>query len=211
MLDLAIPGSVAIDVGANVGIHAIPLASKLAPGKLIAVEPLQRNAGRLLANALLNGIENLDLHVVAAGPSPGRVSLHLARDDAFASTAQVLRHWEGERVATVEQTTLDILWESTGRPAVSLVKIDVEGGEAGVLLGAARLLSRDRPAVVVEANSSEALDRVTRVLDGHGYHRVPSEGFEPWNHLFLAGAAASRGDAMTSVPGREKQADRRAD
>jgi FkbM family methyltransferase len=210
MLELARPGSAAIDVGANVGIHAIPLASRLAPGKLIAVEPLQRNAERLLANAQLNGIVNIDLHVVAAGPSPGTVNLHLARDDAFASTAQVLRHWDGEQVAPVEQTTLDLLWETAGRPAISLVKIDVEGGEAGVLVGAVRLLSRDRPAILVEANTPDALSNVTRVLDGHGYHPAPGEGFESWNHLFLA---LPVGGASVISPARRRSSrdDRGAD
>lgn len=200
MLELALPGSVAMDVGANVGIHAIPLASRLAPGRLIAVEPLQQNAERLLANALLNDIDNIDLHVVSAGPSPGTVQIHLARDDAFASTGQVLRHWDGEQTASVEQTTLDALWETAGCPAVSLVKIDVEGEEAGVLLGAIRLLSQERPAILAEANTPEELGNVTRILDRYGYQRVPVEGFEPWNHLFLGRTAALSEDAASPGP-----------
>jgi FkbM family methyltransferase len=202
MLELAMPGTVAIDAGANVGIHTIPLASRLAPGMVIAVEPLQGNAERLLANASLNAIVNIDLHVVAAGSSPGLVNLHLASDGAFVSTGQVVEHRAVGSAVKVEQTTLDVLWETAGRPAVSLIKVDVEGEETGVMLGAKRLLSQERPAIVAEASTPEALSKFSLTLAPHGYRRVPAEGFQPWNHLFLAGLDRNEGEnAETLAPG----------
>ena len=186
MLELAIPGTTAIDVGANVGIHTIPLARRLAPGTVIAIEPLEANAERLQANAALNALANVDLHVVAAGSSLGLVDLHLANDGAFVSTGHVVEHRAAGSLITVSQTTLDGLWESAGHPAVSLIKIDVEGEEVGVMLGAEELLSKARPAIVAEASTPEALNDVSLALARHGYRRVAAEGFEPWNHLFLA-------------------------
>jgi hypothetical protein len=47
-------------------------------------------------------------------------------------------------------TTLDETWHRLAEPMVSLIKIDVEGAEAGVFRGAAALLGRCRPAIVVE-------------------------------------------------------------
>jgi FkbM family methyltransferase len=169
---------------------------------VIAVEPLQGNAERLLANASLNAIVNIDLHVVAAGSSPGLVNLHLASDGAFVSTGQVVEHRAVGSAVKVEQTTLDVLWETAGRPAVSLIKVDVEGEETGVMLGAKRLLSQERPAIVAEASTPEALSKFSLTLAPHGYRRVPAEGFQPWNHLFLAGLDRNEGEnAETLAPG----------
>ncbi|MEX0631020.1 MAG: FkbM family methyltransferase [Chloroflexota bacterium] len=185
MLELAVPGSVAFDVGANVGIHTVPLASRMAPGKVIAVEPLPQNAERLRANAALNAILNIDIHVVAAGEKTGKVNLHLANDAAYGSTGQIAEHREIGSAIAVEQSTLDALWEAAGRPRVSLIKIDVEGEESGVLLGASRLLSHERPAIVAEANTPRALTELSQTLARYGYQKAPAPGFEEWNHLFL--------------------------
>jgi FkbM family methyltransferase len=56
----------------------------------------------------------------------------------------------GARTITVPVTTLDETWRELGQPAVSFIKIDVEGAEAGVLNGAEALLGQCHPAVVVE-------------------------------------------------------------
>ena len=185
MLELALPGTFAIDVGANIGIHAIPLAARLAPGRLIAIEPVGANARRLLANASLNALENIDLHVIAAGSNAGRIHLHLARDAAFTSAGQVVESRDVASSIEVELMQLDTLWEGAGQPLVSLIKIDVEGYEAAVIRGAARLLSKERPAIVAEANTAMALRELECTLGEYGYVRSPAEGFEPWNHLFL--------------------------
>lgn len=51
---------------------------------------------------------------------------------------------------------------------VALVKIDVEGFEEDVLLGASELLGKVRPAAIVEANDRKAM---ARVLGGFGYRQ----------------------------------------
>jgi FkbM family methyltransferase len=50
----------------------------------------------------------------------------------------------------VTTTTIDAEWKARGSPPVSLVKVDVEGGEVGVLAGAADCLQACRPVVVTE-------------------------------------------------------------
>jgi FkbM family methyltransferase len=52
----------------------------------------------------------------------------------------------GGRVIKVPVTTLDEEWRTWGEPDVSLIKIDVEGGEAAVMNGATALLERRHPA-----------------------------------------------------------------
>jgi hypothetical protein len=54
----------------------------------------------------------------------------------------------------VESTTVDRVWEELGQPKVCCIKVDVEGGELGVLRGAAGCLARERPPVVLEWNAT---------------------------------------------------------
>ncbi len=46
--------------------------------------------------------------------------------------------------------TIDRLWSDRGRPKISVIKVDVEGAEMGVLRGAIACISTTRPAIVLE-------------------------------------------------------------
>lgn len=50
----------------------------------------------------------------------------------------------------VEATTIDDEWNRLGRPPVSVIKIDVEGGEYDVLLGARECIAAQRPSILTE-------------------------------------------------------------
>jgi FkbM family methyltransferase len=185
LVAMTTPGSIAIDVGANVGIHAIPIAASSPSARVLAIEPLPSNARRLRENAEANSIGNIDVIEVAVGSDEGVVTLHVSDDPAYASTDAVLQgHHEIGQLA-VEQTTLDAIWEGMGRPSVSLVKIDVEGGELAVLKGANSLLASKHPAILVEAVETRVVAAAS-VLARIGYRRQHIEGLQPWNHLFAA-------------------------
>jgi protein O-GlcNAc transferase len=190
MLDLALPGSWAIDVGANLGVHTIPLARRVDPGRVIGIEPLPVNAARLRANAELNDLDNIDIEPVAAGAQAGLVDLNLADDPAYASTDDVAEHRGTGLIARVRQTTLDSLWEAAGCPQVSVIKIDVEGSEVEVIRGAEHLLRVQHPAILAEANGPMRQSALQDALGRYGYRRVPAR-LLPWNHLFVAPARAA--------------------
>jgi FkbM family methyltransferase len=185
LCELARRGSTAIDVGGNVGVMAIPLARAVGPdGTVVAVEPVAENVRRLQANAALNELTNIVVRQVAAGQDKGRVEFQIVEDSAYGSTQSVSRGMTTTGVIMVESLPLDQIWADLGSPEVSVVKIDVEGGEAGVIRGASALLERDRPVLMLEANTAADLAQLTDLLKPHGYCEQPTDGFMPWNHLF---------------------------
>jgi FkbM family methyltransferase len=185
LMAMTSPNSTAIDVGANVGIHAIPMAAASPSAKVLAIEPLPNNARRLRDNAEANSIENIDVIEVAVASDEGVVTLHVADDPAYASTDAVLPgHREIGQLA-VEQTTLDAIWERAGRPVVSLIKIDVEGGELDVLNGAHALLASQLPTILIEALETR-IETVASALAEYGYRPRTLAGLQPWNHVFQA-------------------------
>jgi FkbM family methyltransferase len=180
------PGDTAIDVGANIGLLTVPLALAVASaGLVVAIEPLPTNVRRLRANLARNGLDAVRIVEAAVGEADGRATLHTAGDPAFGSLREIVKHRTSGDL-DVELRSLDSLWAELGRPAVALVKIDVEGAELEVLDGAGELLATARPVLLVEADPGAAADAVRAKLDVAGYAEVTPTGFSRENHLFRA-------------------------
>lgn len=150
-------GDVFVDVGSNVGYHTFRAAQRVGcEGRVIAVEANSENA-RLIAHTIeSNQITNVDLVPLALAGERGFVSFgtHVGSNGGFlpgdhATTAS-------GRGTIVPTMALDDL----GLPAVSVVKIDVEGAEAIVIDGAGATIEHCRPTFVMEF-SQEMTARVS--------------------------------------------------
>jgi FkbM family methyltransferase len=192
LCELAGRGSTAIDVGANVGMMAIPLARVVGrDGVVIAVEPLAENVRRLQANAASNALTNIVVRQVAASQHEGRIVLQVAEDAAYGSTRSISSGMSQAGEVSVESLPLDKIWADLGSRRVSVIKIDVEGAEADVIRGATQLLQRDHPVLMLEANTDRDLAVLTDLLRPYGYSERQPQGFMPWNHLFAIDEVAS--------------------
>lgn len=186
VMSYATQGSFAADVGANVGMFTIPLAQKVgATGVVLAFEPHPLNAERLRRNCASNVVSNVVIHQIALAERDGTAVLQLGKDHAYGSTIRVAPGKESGQALSVPCRTLDGIWRDVGRPRISVVKVDVEGAELDVLNGARELLMECGPALLMEANSANALRELSDWLAGVGYVRTTNRNFEPWNHLFL--------------------------
>jgi FkbM family methyltransferase len=176
-------GSTVIDVGANVGYFSL-LASVAvgASGSVHAVEALPSTVELLTRNIELNQASNVTVHSVAASDHDGEVEVFRAADRFLGSSStRKGEHAEGR----VRCLRLDDLFARVDGGDVSVLKIDVEGDEAAVLRGAARLLEtmRARTAALVELSPDELAgqrDNRRTVLDlmsSHGFAAfgVPNE------------------------------------
>jgi FkbM family methyltransferase len=142
------PGTCAIDVGANLGIHALVLAGCVGDGgKVYAFEPVPSICAKMKENLKLNGVTNVDLHEGALGSSRGEVVFDANAADFNIGKGRVNPHGD----ITVPITTIDCQLGELTLP-VSMVKIDTEGHELEVLKGAAGLLEKHRPTILMEFN-----------------------------------------------------------
>ena len=170
-LSLAATATTFFDVGAAKGIfsHVFCLAG---PDKrAVAYEPSPAMIASARALAALNGIESrIDLRHCAVGREPGHRSGRVFSD----GLVNVDNTDVSGQALDFDVTTLDAEVERLGaRP--DLVKIDVEGYEYEVLLGARRLLRERRPALAFELHL-DLLDtrgvsprQVVAELKSHGY------------------------------------------
>lgn len=180
--DAVVPGTVAIDVGANVGLFTVALADRLGTeGEVWSFEPFAPTADRLRANIAQNALSNVEVFEVAAGQDARSVRLTIGDDAAFNTTAQDV---SGTAHVVVDQVRLDDIWVARGQPAVSLIKVDTEGTESCVLAGATELLATSMPTVIVEAPTAARLSAVRSVLEPLGYVYDRPPGFMRWNFVF---------------------------
>jgi len=185
-IELATPGTTAFDVGANIGIYSVALGRAVGrDGQVIAVEPDRANVSRLWENLALNSIANVRVVEAAAGDNDQVVELRLADDGAYNSVVQIEVGHSVVGTTIVQSVRLDQVWEDLGHPAVSFVKIDVEGAEALVLRGARAMITSSYPAILIEANHEAQFALLESELEPLGYRRSRRDGFQSWNHLFL--------------------------
>jgi FkbM family methyltransferase len=153
---LVAPGSLVLDIGANIGAHTLSLASLVGPaGRVLAFEPTDYAFRKLSRNLELN--PDLAARVTAfhcfltgadAEPVPSSIysSWPLAREEGLhAKHLGREMRTEAARARSVDS----VLAEHPGR-TVQLVKLDVDGFECDVLRGASHMLSTMRPVFVME-------------------------------------------------------------
>jgi FkbM family methyltransferase len=189
MLRLLPRGGVALDVGAHKGAYSCWMAWSVGRrGRVLAFEPQDRLAGSAGANsptspsarALLGlGLRQVRLFHAAVSDRDGagtidvrRSSTHGASLDGIGTVGE-----QGVDQQPVALVTLDGVAAREGLARVDFVKIDVEGHELAVLRGAAGVLARFRPALLIELEArhhkgASPLDEAAAMLTPLGY-----EGF----------------------------------
>lgn len=188
--ELLQPGSTFIDIGAHIGWFTTIASRQVgSDGAVIACEPFPANAAALEANLALNKAQNVRLVGMALGSQPGELSLAPAGDSGGITA---LDWGQGERV-TASVTTLDEI--ATEMPAITLVKIDVEGWEPHVLRGGSATLQRtnyvlieiNKPALKKAGSSADELYSLLRDAGFTAFSPVAARGIRrllPDDQLF---------------------------
>jgi FkbM family methyltransferase len=156
------PGMQVVDVGANIGTHTIYAAGLVgASGGVHAVEPEPNTRALLNENIALNRAKNVIVHACCAANERGVLRLNINADSAKTSLVH-----ESAIAIDVPADTLDHLLPADMR--IDLLKIDVEGADYDVLLGAVGIFALRPPRVVV-IETLEHSAEVNGFLTARGY------------------------------------------
>ncbi len=141
-------GDKVIDIGANIGYYTL-ICSRLvgSKGHVFAFEPSSKFYGQLEQNIALNGLKNISTYKLAVGCDNSPQTLMTGSQSA----SIVLGDPKKEQVTSevVDSTTLD-QFIAQQNYSIKLLKVDVDGWDYNVLLGATNLLREIRPFVIVE-------------------------------------------------------------
>jgi FkbM family methyltransferase len=137
-------GGVFVDVGANAGTYALPLARHVGPeGRVIAVEPHPVMVARFAFNQAASASGNVALVPAAAGDTDGELMIETDHENYGASHVYPDASARSDAIRVPAMRLLRILQDHKVEKIDSL-KIDVEGYEDRVLIG----FFRDAPAAL---------------------------------------------------------------
>jgi FkbM family methyltransferase len=166
------PGVVAIDGGANIGVHTVEWAKYLRGwGRVIAFEPQEMIYYALAGNIVIANAFNVTAHHAALDRAAGQMDMPVPNYMAPGNFGGLQLKNIGQdigqnctattpvRVMTVDGLNLDRL---------DFLKLDVEGMELGALAGASEIIGRCRPVILAEAIRC-GRDRLRDYLTGIDY------------------------------------------
>ena len=174
-------GVVAIDGGANIGVHTIEWAPAMTGwGSVIAIEAQERIYYALAGNIAINNCFNAIAMHAAISSEPGIMliptpdylvpssfgSLELKPRAETEFIGQPIDYSAGKTVA-IQKMSIDAL----SLPRVDFIKLDVEGMELEALEGARQTIERSRPIFLVESIKA-GRERLRGFLSDCGYKVV---------------------------------------
>ncbi|CAN5388797.1 FkbM family methyltransferase [soil metagenome] len=185
------PKPVMIDVGANKGDYSLALSAEFPTGKIIAFEPNPNAFKSLLAK--LDG-KNIECVPCGLSSKNGTQLLWVYPDDLGTEHAS-----QSEEIFTsffncpepsnveIELTTLDYYCESNDISVIDFLKIDTEGHEFDVLIGATSMLEKNAIDVIqFEFGECDVYSRVFmkdfyKLLGNYDFFRLNTNEMVPLN------------------------------
>ncbi len=156
---------VCVEVGSNIGMHAVPLSRMCEDGHLYCYEPQRPIFYTLCGNLALNNRLNVVARQLGVGAISGRVTLQVSDYEqdwnygsfSLAHGFSTENKFEGMvRHDEVDVVSLDDDHLLARHDRLDFLKIDAEGLDIDVLRGARGLIAKHHPDIFVEANTADA-------------------------------------------------------
>ncbi len=163
-------GDVCYDIGAYRGFFS-GVFGLAGASHVVAFEPFPENCAQLQRLFANNPGLPLTFEQVAVGSENGIAEFNVMPDSSMgklaSSSFQPDQPTSG--VLKVPLKTIDRVISEGSHPSPQVMKIDVEGAEVEVLLGAKKTLQTNRPILFIEAHSEALAKECTRLVEGLGY------------------------------------------
>ncbi len=150
-----VPGTTAVDIGANVGSWTGYLSRRVgAKGRVIALEPVPESFRYLKRRC--RRLENVQAFNVGLSDAAGTKEMILdpssysPTDASITETADHIKNADSRQPIEITVETLDTVLEEAHAKEVSFIKCDVEGHEEKVILGSLRTIVRNNPTIFLE-------------------------------------------------------------
>lgn len=198
---------VIFDVGANRGETLAHCLSRFPEAKLIAFEPFTESFHILKDK--FRSRENVRIENLALGKSRGESKLNLYTSDKMHSLLELdpdpnnlMKNFESTGSALIKVETIDDFCQENGIKRIDLLKVDTQGFDLNVLIGAKGMLQeKSISTILLEVNfvsmykEQASFSELHAHLASHGYNLV-----DFYNHVWKDGRIAWCDACYTRAP-----------
>jgi FkbM family methyltransferase len=153
-----------LDVGANVGSTALYYASLNPTARILAFEPHPDNYKKAAENIRLNHFQNIELVNMGCGEKKETVKLYEVNKNNPGMN-RIIAAEQNFPYKTIEVDLLDNIASEKKIAKADLIKIDVEGFEYSVLLGAKELIQKSKPTLFIELDDNNLKENNRRARE----------------------------------------------
>jgi len=172
--DDAKTANVILDIGANIGWTALRFASKNPNATIIAFEPHPITFQRAQENFGRNNFSGITCLNIGLGESASTLKIYELMDNNSGMNRIVLEELD-RPFKEVKIERLDDVLNSRNINQVDMIKIDVEGFEGFVLMGASKILTASNAKILMETddtflkNNGSSARALVDILKEYGY------------------------------------------
>ena len=161
------PGDSVLDIGANIGVFSLVFGKLVGPaGTVMAFEPQRIPYYTLCGNMVINELTNVLCMQFAVSNTSG--TIHVPELDPRAPN-----NFGGlslcEPTESFGHSVKKVRIDDFNLPRCDFIKIDVEGMEVEVLLGATETIDRCRPVIYAECDRQEKTTELIMTIRKRGY------------------------------------------
>lgn len=172
-------GVVAIDGGANIGVHTLEYAKCMKDwGSVISFEAQETVYYALCGNIVMNNLTNVKCKLNALGDVCGTIDIPVvdySKNSSFGSIEIIDRknhEFVGQSLDYTKGNTIPLVTiDSLNLDRLDFVKLDIEGMEVQVLNGMKNTLKRHKPMLMIEVIKSDNV-AILEFIDSYGYDCV---------------------------------------
>lgn len=142
--------AVFIDIGSNIGLFSLVVASSSSTIQVHAFDPIKLNNTLLSSSIEINGLENIVVNETCVGNYDGVIEFSVASDSAYSSIHDSGRKSELKKLV-LPIVKLDTYVSKMKLQRIDFIKVDVEGAEMMVVEGASKVFSNSslRPKMMM--------------------------------------------------------------
>lgn len=167
---LAQRSQVVFDVGANIGFYSLAMAQQLSEGQVLSFEPNPDTLAHLREHILLNHLNNITASPLALSDGQGSAQLRDFGDgESGKFSLRDLDMSADGSAATVDTASLDGQMQKHRFDRLDLIKVDVEGHEPEVFLGAKQSITKHLPYLCFELTPRWYADRPEKTKAAFSY------------------------------------------
>ncbi len=161
-----IRGGEFIDIGSHIGKWSIYVAKRLGnKGRVISIEPTEYSFILQKKNIGLNSVNNIKQYNNIISDKKEKVSFYESKENPATNSLNPM--FSPHNVIVKESIKLDNLIDN--KKDIKLIKIDVEGSELKVIMGAKKIIELNKPKIIFESNDNNHLKEIEDYLIGIGY------------------------------------------